>query len=197
MPPFDRFDDASAYYGTLAHELVHWTGHESRLAREFGARFGDARYAREELVAEIGAAFVCGHGATRGVPRALGEAAQGGAAPAAPERVGCDARGRVPRSVPHARSRSERRLRHGTGEGGPRELLGRGSSLDRLGSLELAVVEREEALRLREDRDADQLPQRRTIGGEVPHASERHLVLQISQVQHQSVGDGVLRLGWR
>jgi antirestriction protein ArdC len=43
---------------------VHWTGHESRLARTFGKRFGDDAYAFEELVAEIGSAFVC---ATTGI----------------------------------------------------------------------------------------------------------------------------------
>ena len=43
------------------HEPVHWTGHPDRLAREFGQRFGDAAYAFEELVAELGSAFVLGH----------------------------------------------------------------------------------------------------------------------------------------
>ncbi len=47
------------YYATLAHELVHWTGNQSRLARDMGKRFGDRAYAAEELVAEIGAAFLC------------------------------------------------------------------------------------------------------------------------------------------
>ncbi len=58
MPDPRQFDDLEAYYGTLFHELTHWTGHPSRLARNFG-RFGDQAYAFEELVAEIGAAFVC------------------------------------------------------------------------------------------------------------------------------------------
>jgi antirestriction protein ArdC len=40
---------------------THWTGHESRLNRQFGKRFGDDAYAFEELVAELGAAFVVGH----------------------------------------------------------------------------------------------------------------------------------------
>jgi antirestriction protein ArdC len=54
------FTDAESYCSTLAHELTHWTKHPSRLAREFGRkRFGDEGYAREELVAEIGAAFLC------------------------------------------------------------------------------------------------------------------------------------------
>lgn len=59
MPAFEDFDGAVSYYGTLFHELTHWTGHDDRLKRTFGNRFGDANYAREELVAELGAAFVC------------------------------------------------------------------------------------------------------------------------------------------
>ena len=60
MPPFESFCDPEAYYATLAHELTHWTAHPSRLDRSFGARrHGDVGYAREELVAELGAAFLC------------------------------------------------------------------------------------------------------------------------------------------
>lgn len=60
MPPFESFRGAGAYYGTLAHELTHWTRHKSRLERDFGQkRFGDNAYAMEELVAELGAAFLC------------------------------------------------------------------------------------------------------------------------------------------
>jgi antirestriction protein ArdC len=60
LPPFASFRDAESYYATLLHELTHWTGHESRLNRDFGRQaFGDAGYAREELVAELGAAFLC------------------------------------------------------------------------------------------------------------------------------------------
>lgn len=59
MPEFRQFDEPGAYYATLAHEHVHWTGAEKRCAREFGKRFGDGAYAFEELVAELGAAFVC------------------------------------------------------------------------------------------------------------------------------------------
>ena len=47
------------YYSTLAHELTHWTGHTSRLARDFSGRFGSGAYAFEELVAELGAAMLC------------------------------------------------------------------------------------------------------------------------------------------
>lgn len=60
MPPFDAFIDPQAYYATLGHELTHWTRHRSRLDRDFGRRRnGDAGYASEELVAELGAAFLC------------------------------------------------------------------------------------------------------------------------------------------
>jgi antirestriction protein ArdC len=58
MPPAETFLDPPAYYGTLIHELTHWTGHKSRLDREFGKRFADKAYAFEELVAELGAAFL-------------------------------------------------------------------------------------------------------------------------------------------
>lgn len=60
LPPFVAFKDAESYCATLAHELTHWTRHPSRLNRDFGRKqFGDGGYAREELVAEIGAAFLC------------------------------------------------------------------------------------------------------------------------------------------
>jgi antirestriction protein ArdC len=59
MPCIDFFRDAESYYATLAHEATHWTRHPSRLAREFGRkRWGDEGYAMEELVAELGAAFL-------------------------------------------------------------------------------------------------------------------------------------------
>jgi antirestriction protein ArdC len=60
MPVFESFRSPEAYYATLAHELTHWTKHETRLARDFGRkRWGDEGYAKEELVAELGAAFLC------------------------------------------------------------------------------------------------------------------------------------------
>ena len=60
MPPFECFRDRESYYATLLHELTHWTKHEARLNREFGRkRWGDAGYAAEELVAELGSAFLC------------------------------------------------------------------------------------------------------------------------------------------
>lgn len=60
LPPFEAFKDKESYYGTALHELIHWTKHKDRLERDFNAkRFGDTGYAREELVAELGAAFLC------------------------------------------------------------------------------------------------------------------------------------------
>jgi antirestriction protein ArdC len=59
MPPFEAFEDAFGYYATLLHELTHWTGHATRLARDLRNRFGDEAYAAEELIAELGAAFLC------------------------------------------------------------------------------------------------------------------------------------------
>lgn len=59
LPVFEAFRDAESYYATLAHETVHWTRHKSRLNREFGRkRWGDEGYAMEELVAELGSAFL-------------------------------------------------------------------------------------------------------------------------------------------
>lgn len=55
----DTSNATEAYYSTLLHETVHWTGHKSRLDRELGLRFGKDAYAAEELVAELGAAFLC------------------------------------------------------------------------------------------------------------------------------------------
>lgn len=60
LPPFEAFKDKESYYATALHELTHWTRHAARLERDFGRKhFGDEGYAREELVAELGAAFLC------------------------------------------------------------------------------------------------------------------------------------------
>jgi antirestriction protein ArdC len=60
MPPFEAFRDAESYAATLAHELTHWTRHPTRLDRSLGRKhWGDEGYAREELVAELGSAFLC------------------------------------------------------------------------------------------------------------------------------------------
>ena len=63
MPLTVQFESPTHYYGTLFHELVHATGHESRLNRKGASspsRFGSEDYSKEELVAEMGAAFLCG-----------------------------------------------------------------------------------------------------------------------------------------
>jgi antirestriction protein ArdC len=61
MPNKIDFKSIPDYYATGLHELTHWTGHKSRLARDFSGRFGDSAYAFEELIAELGAAFLCAH----------------------------------------------------------------------------------------------------------------------------------------
>lgn len=68
MPKMETFDSSEEYYSTLFHELTHSTGHESRLNRKgvggsegSWSVFGSAPYAKEELVAEMGAAFLCGY----------------------------------------------------------------------------------------------------------------------------------------
>ncbi|MCI5110083.1 MAG: zincin-like metallopeptidase domain-containing protein [Marivita sp.] len=58
MPPVSTFFDADSYYATLAHETIHWTGHKSRLDRLGNGRDRE-EYAKEELVAEIGACILC------------------------------------------------------------------------------------------------------------------------------------------
>lgn len=59
MPHFEFFETPESYYETRLHETVHWTRHSSRLDRDFGRkRWGDEGYAMEELVAELGSAFL-------------------------------------------------------------------------------------------------------------------------------------------
>ncbi len=65
MPDMAAFRSRDHYRATLAHELAHWTGHESRLARSLTGRFGGDAYAMEELVAELAAAMI---GAELGLP---------------------------------------------------------------------------------------------------------------------------------
>lgn len=63
MPRMNTFDGAEEYYSTRFHEAIHSTGHGSRLNRKSivdAGRFGDENYSEEELIAEIGAAFLCG-----------------------------------------------------------------------------------------------------------------------------------------
>jgi len=63
-PPLKDFTKAEEFYSTLFHEMVHSTGHKSRLARPGiiteNVAFGDEVYSKEELVAEMGAAMLCG-----------------------------------------------------------------------------------------------------------------------------------------
>lgn len=61
LPPRSSFAERGDYYATALHELVHSTGHEKRCGRDLSNRFGDSAYAMEELVAEIGSAFLCEH----------------------------------------------------------------------------------------------------------------------------------------
>jgi antirestriction protein ArdC len=76
MPEEFRFVDTAtmnrneAFYATELHECVHWSGAASRLDRQFGKRFGDQAYAFEELVAELGAAFLCAELGISNAPRA-------------------------------------------------------------------------------------------------------------------------------
>lgn len=59
IPPIGDFNTSGNYYSILSHELSHWTGSEKRLKREMGGKFGDSKYAFEELVAELSSAFIC------------------------------------------------------------------------------------------------------------------------------------------
>jgi antirestriction protein ArdC len=59
VPPPCAFPDPVNWYRTALHELTHWTGHRKRLARDQSGAFGSAAYAREELAAEMGSAFLC------------------------------------------------------------------------------------------------------------------------------------------
>lgn len=61
LPRFEQFRDPASYYSTFSHELVHWSGAAHRLNRNLEGRFGSESYAIEELVAELGAAFIAAH----------------------------------------------------------------------------------------------------------------------------------------
>jgi len=63
LPHLSTFDTPEEYYSTLFHEITHATSHQSRLARKSilePSYFGSHEYSKEELVAEMGAAFLCG-----------------------------------------------------------------------------------------------------------------------------------------
>lgn len=71
LPPFEMFDSPEAYYSTAIHELGHWTGHGTRLARELTDSTDRQGYAREEIIAELSSVFTC---ATLGImPADIGE----------------------------------------------------------------------------------------------------------------------------
>lgn len=59
MPEYEVFASPEKYYATLAHEMTHWTAHKSRMDRDLTSRFGTHGYAAEELIAELGASFLC------------------------------------------------------------------------------------------------------------------------------------------
>lgn len=75
MPAMKLFKETSdsspteGYYATLFHELTHWTGHESRLNRDLNHAKNEEKYAIEELVAELGAAFLCSRLQVTNTPR--------------------------------------------------------------------------------------------------------------------------------
>lgn len=62
LPNRNQFQGLSeSFYATAFHEIIHWTGAKHRLNREMGETFGDESYSKEELVAELGSAFLCAH----------------------------------------------------------------------------------------------------------------------------------------
>lgn len=72
LPEPESFESMEHYHATKLHELVHWSGHKSRLDRDLSHRFGTKAYAAEELVAELGAAFLCAHLGVQGQLRHAG-----------------------------------------------------------------------------------------------------------------------------
>lgn len=76
IPAIQEFVEPEAYYSTLFHELTHSTGHASRIGRDdvktMSTKFGSEDYSKEELIAELGAAMLCG---TIGIERRLNESA--------------------------------------------------------------------------------------------------------------------------
>lgn len=65
----DTSTPTESYYSTVFHELIHWTGHWKRLGRNLSSRFGSADYAMEELIAELGAAYLCAEFLVLHMPR--------------------------------------------------------------------------------------------------------------------------------
>jgi antirestriction protein ArdC len=71
-PLIGSFKQVSSYYATKLHELGHWSGAKHRLDRDLSGRFGTQAYAAEELIAELTAAFLCGHLGVEGELRHAG-----------------------------------------------------------------------------------------------------------------------------
>jgi antirestriction protein ArdC len=69
MPGLNLFNTPEHFYSTAFHELVHWTGAKDRLDRQLSTRFGSQAYAAEELVAEMGAAFLAADWSIENVTR--------------------------------------------------------------------------------------------------------------------------------
>lgn len=69
IPELSQFDRSEGYYSVLSHEHIHWSGHKLRLDRDLSGRFGDSAYAMEELIAELGAAFLCAELQVQTCPR--------------------------------------------------------------------------------------------------------------------------------
>jgi antirestriction protein ArdC len=61
LPPEQAFNGREHYLATAIHETIHWSGAKNRLDRDLAGRFGTRAYAAEELIAELGAAFLCAH----------------------------------------------------------------------------------------------------------------------------------------
>jgi antirestriction protein ArdC len=70
MPPFTAFEDERYFYSVLGHEHTHWTAAQGRMERDLTGRFRSESYAMEELIAELGAAFLCAHLGINAQPRA-------------------------------------------------------------------------------------------------------------------------------
>jgi antirestriction protein ArdC len=74
LPNHEQFRSPEDYYATLFHELTHSTGHKSRLDREGVTQlcpFGTTNYSKEELIAEMGAAYLCGFAGIENKPALL------------------------------------------------------------------------------------------------------------------------------
>jgi antirestriction protein ArdC len=69
LPPQEQIRSSEGYYATAMHKLTHWCGHKSHLNRDLKGCFGTAAYTAEELVAEIGAAFLCDKAGVTAEPR--------------------------------------------------------------------------------------------------------------------------------